>query len=175
MANEQSSIVNQRLYFCGIHLDCLSSALKAQKTPKVVVQQSLGESIVLHLMLTYRAYLQEIALAYNVSNATTQQSFDTSSELVEFLSGQDCQSAEAQELLMLEDNDSWLTQLLLKYHQLGNSQFASMSRARTGQPDQQFTLAQIDNEQSLDLETCEYYFHQLKAVIENQRTRLEEW
>ncbi len=167
MANEQRPIVNQRLYFCRLHLEYLFAELEKQRTAKVIVEQSLGESIVLHLVLTYRAYLLEIAAAYTVPLST----FCSASELMAALSHHNHPSAEAQELLALEQ-DGWLHELLLRYRELGGAR--NLPRANRS-PAQNLVVTHVDSHQVLDAEQCRFYLQSLSELIENQRTRLEEW
>ena len=167
MANEQRPIVNQRLYFCRLHLEYLAVELDRQQTPKVVVEQSLGESIVLHLVLAYRAYLREIAIAYAIPGAA----YTTASDLIAALYQSCQQSAEAKELAALEQ-DGWLCELLTRYCALGSVEAEAKDRPASASG---ITVMQIDDKQPLDLALCRHYLQSLNELIENQRSRLEEW
>ena len=165
MTNAQRPIVNQRLYFCRLHLGYLCEQLDKQQTARAVLEQSLGESIVLHLMLAYRAYLQEIAAAYTIP--VTE--FATSQALITALSDHQQQSAEAMELSALE-RDGWLCDLFARYQTLGAP--ASRSRSQSGSG---IAVTQIEQSDTLDASLCEYYFQSLSELIDSQRARLEEW
>ena len=52
MANAQRPVVNQRLYFSRLHIDWLSQQLANEEIAKSVLEQSLGESAVFHLIKT---------------------------------------------------------------------------------------------------------------------------
>ena len=166
MANSQRPVVNQRLYFCCLHLQWLQQQLAEQDVPKLVLEQSLGESTILHLAMAYRAYLTEIAIAYTSS---TLSSFDNASALLEFLEAQGYESAEAKELQQLEQG-GWLAELLVRYHRLGNEIRAAKPAAV-----QSIAVAELDSSGAISLDSLSHCFQQLGAVIDNQRARLEEW
>ncbi len=167
MANAQRPVVNQRLYFCRLHIDWLAEQLSHQEIAKSVLEQSLGESALFHLIKTYQAYLAEIATAYSLALAD----FSDAKDLLEAMEQAEQYSAEALELRELESSPSWLNQLQAQYAAIGpihqvtnsakNSQIVAFSSPDTGG-----TIA---------LETIELYWQQLSAVVENQRARLEEW
>ena len=167
MANAQRPVVNQRLYFCRLHIDWLTEQLAHQEVPKSVLEQSLGESTLFHLINTYQAYLAEIAVAYTLP----MTDFHDASELIAAMHAADQQCAEANELRELELSDSWLSQLKQQYSAIGpvhrnvqstkNSQIVAFSSA--------------DTSGTIDLACSKRYWQQLSALIENQRARLEEW
>ena len=167
MANSQRPIVNQRLYFCRLHLQWLEQQLEGEEIPRRVLEQSLGESILFHLVVAYRAYLAEIATAYTASSSA---SFSDASELVAALEAQGYSSAEARELQQLEQGNSWLAELLSGYQTLGGVEQSVKSSAP-----QMITAFEVDASQKIDLDSASDYFQALNAVIENQRSRLEEW
>lgn len=166
MANEQRPEVNQRLYFCRLHLGFMSSEFEKQKIARTVVEQALAESTVLHLMLAYRAYLREIAMA----NGIAAEKMAGAQELIAVLSGQGHQAAEADELLALEQ-DGWLGELLLLYQGLADQAPASPHSGSA----QGIALTQLASEERPTFERCQQYFNRLTDIIENQRTRMEEW
>lgn len=163
MSNQQRAVVNQRLYFCQLHLGWLEAQLLKQDIPLRVVEQSLGESMLFHLVLCYRAYLSEVATAYGypVDNLTH------AGQLIDHLSVQQLRSGEAIELSGLELSDSWLSALLSQYEQLGPVNLALSST--------DIKTISVSPVLELDSNVLRNYFNLLNEVIENQRTRLEEW
>ena len=166
MANAQRPIVNQRLYFCRLHLDWLSEQLAQQRIAKSVLQQCLGESVQFHLVLAYRAYLAEIAVAYNLSSIN----FADASDLAADLSAQGLESAEAKELQQLE-SAGWLSELLAYHRSIGPLQ----APVRQPRASQVISFADVSADGVLDLACCQSYYQSLNQIIENQRERLEEW
>ncbi|WP_339339038.1 DUF6586 family protein [uncultured Oceanicoccus sp.] len=167
MANAQRPVVNQRLYFVGLHIEWLAEQLANQMIAKTVLEQSLGESVLFHLIKTYQAYLAEIAAAYTVPLTD----FTNAKQLLELLEVEGRQSSEALELYELEAADSWLNKLQRQYHSIG-----PVDRSGTGSQNSQIVaISNSDNRNTLDLESIKHYWQQLTAIIDNQRERLEEW
>ncbi|ARN75676.1 DUF6586 family protein [Oceanicoccus sagamiensis] len=167
MANAQRPVVNQRLYFCKLHLDWLAQQLANQDIPKSVLEQSLGESILFHLINSYQAYLAEIAIAYNLPPAD----FINADTLIEALKQGGFYSAEANELRELELADSWLSRLIREYQAVGPIYRAGKSSNNS----QIVAFSSQDNSGTMDLDVLKQCWQQLSGVIENQRARLEEW
>ena len=135
--------------------------------PKRVLEQSLGESAIFHLIKTYQAYLAEIAAAYTVP----QTNIGNAVELLELLQAEGRNSAEAQELYELELADSWLSELQHQYNGIGPVDRVSISP----QNSQIMAFSSASNSSTLDLQKIKQYWQQLTTIIENQRERLEEW
>jgi len=167
MANSQRPLVNQRLYYCRLHLQWLTAELDKQSLPKAVLEQALGGSTLVHLVLAYRAYLQEIAEAYNVPLSSFQSVTDLNAMLV--LQNTGC--AEANELVELEQR-GWLKELLLQYQAINELRPPQHLGASSVQP---IMVTQVANESSSSLSDCSRFYTQLSELIDNQRTRLEEW
>ena len=169
MANAQRPIVNQRLYFCRLHLDWLSQELAREDLPQSVLEQSLGESLLFHLMMAYRAYLQEIAVAYS----TPVHDVHNAQQLLTRLESNGYTSAEASELKGLEEAESWLAELFQRYRSVGSLQrAAAVIRPQSLAREQHCTEGTTG---PLTNTECQGYFQALTAVIDNQRSRLEEW
>ncbi|MEE8059090.1 MAG: DUF6586 family protein [Pseudomonadales bacterium] len=166
MANAQRPIVIQRLYFCRLHLEWWSAELARQETPKAIIEQSLGESTLFHLVMAYRAYLQEIATAYTVPAID----YVNAGDLIATLSAQGYDSAEARELAALEVGMGWLAGLLTQYSALGPLRGPTAVSSL-----QVISASQVNNTDPIGLEDCRDYFQALSEIIDNQRTRLEEW
>ena len=167
MVNVQRPIVNQRLYYCRLHLQWLAEQLDLQLIPKSLLLQSLGESVIYHLVLAYRAYLSEIATAY----ALPASSLDSAAELVMALAAKNSESAEAAELQLLEISPCWLTDLLACFQ---SPSVVHGAKTKLGTATM-ISLTEIDSSQDLSLNKFEYYLKQLNELISEQRTRLEEW
>lgn len=169
MANPERANVNQRLYFASLHLQCMRDLLAQQQVPGAVVERALGESVVNHLIVAYRAYLRELAAAYLLPDANA----DSAQQLSQLLANAGKQSAECAELLALEQSDTWLSDLQRAYAGLGTAVSAGTGAAR-GSAGGAISLQQREHS-VYELQTLEQMHRQLHAVIENQRTRLEEW
>lgn len=165
MANSQRPTVNQQLYFCRLHIDWLSQELDKDILPKAIVEGALGKSTILQLQATYRCYLKEIGEAYNAPD----NNYQSAQHLIEVLKGLGLESSEASELFDLESND-WLHELI------GFRQHAIVTASKQSLPRVDY-IAVIQNEVELitSLNSCKNIFHALSQLIENQRTRLEEW
>lgn len=101
------SNVNQRLLYARL----LGEA--SRKTDNSHLATALRESGVLQLMLAYRFHLQEIAETYQCSGAET---ITNPRELCNLLFAREKSPAEAEEIAtLIEDSDSWLSQLCLSY------------------------------------------------------------
>lgn len=167
MNNQQRPRVNQRLYFCRLHLDWLDEQLQRQELAKQLVEQALGESIIHHLLLTYRAFLEEIAASYNLA----PQSFNTASKLIDALVDDQQASAEAQEWLLLEkESSSWLSWLKQLY---GVQNVVPASNFRQS-PDE-IVFRELNAAQTVDLALLEGFYQALNEVINRQRNQLQEW
>ncbi|MGK0500271.1 MAG: hypothetical protein ACJAYG_001920 [Oceanicoccus sp.] len=172
MANSQSRIVNQRLYFCRLHLQWLDQQLQLQMLPKALLEQSLAESALFHLQMAYRAYLLEIAEAYNLK----PDSIKSVEQLMACIGEQQLRSAEAYEIEQLaQQAESWLSSMLQVYAQLDED---SVSLPQQGY--QQANMINISPVQAvgsceLSAELVHNCHQQLTALIENQRLRLQEW
>jgi hypothetical protein len=167
MANSYRPIVNQRLYFCRLHLQMLAEQLAEQQVAKPVLEQALGESVLFHLVLTYRAYMAEIALAY----AVDLQPPENAGQLITLLADQGYESAEAQELLAVESDGLWLGELLQQYSELGPVQ--ANIRPRTAAT--LISATESASSWGFSLSVLQSYFDALSEIIDNQRARLEEW
>jgi hypothetical protein len=167
MANAYRSEVNQRLYFCRLHIESLATLLKEQQIAKSVLEQAFGESVLSHLVLTYRTYLAELALAYAVDCKPPE----SASQLVDILSKEGHVSAEAKELVALEEQGRWLDSMLQQYHSIG-SILSSVKPRASGNF---IASSSADDTSVYTLPGLQSYFDHLSELIDNQRTRLEEW
>lgn len=169
MDNIFRSDVNQRLYFCKLHLQWLEEQLLSEQVAKSVLEQALGESIVSHLVLAYRCYLSELAYAYSV-NITGLKS---AKALNDALAEQRYVSAEANELLAKESSDQWLGELISRYNGLGEVQGQAEYTQKRGST--LIAALHVDEFSPYSFDALQGYFTQLSDIIENQRSRLEEW
>jgi hypothetical protein len=172
MANQLRPIVNQRLYFARLHCDWIAQEQERQQLPKRVVEQSLGESVIFHLMLTYKAYLSELGEAYS----QPQRCYCSAVELVACLAEQGAESGEAAELAALEqggESSNWLSDLFTLYQQATNS--AQFLPAVAINPVNTIAVEVGQQVDGLSLKNCIYLHDCLSALIENQRLCLEEW
>lgn len=171
MSNTQRPVVNQRLYFCRLHLDWLESELSLQVLPKALLEQSLGESLLFHLVLAYRAYLLEIAQACSVQ----PQPLYSARQLLTVLERQEHYSGEASELAELESGPSWLSGLLGHYEALDSSHSPEPSLPSAGKAAGDIPLSQLEGGEGIAIGQAREYLDALNKTIENQRLRLEEW
>ena len=168
MANRQCAIVNQRLYFCRLHIDWLQQEVQLQKLPRHIVEQSLGESVLCHLVLTYRAYLIELFEAYTSSSIKLVDA----TELIDQLALHNMHSAEAREMQLLEVHEDWLGQMLLQFESLGPVEAV---RNASSSP-QAIAFAEVDaSSQDFSVERLQMYFDNLNALISHHRAHSQEW
>ena len=165
MDNTKRALVNQRLYFCRLHLKWMQEALEKKDIPGNVVEQSLAESVLFHLVQAYRLYLAEIATAYN----SPCETLNSISELNELLSKQQQASAEAHEIAQQEAS-GWLATLLSAYEAIP----AAAASPKPGAVPQQIPVTQLQTS-VLNYEQCKILLQSMESLIENQRSRLEEW
>lgn len=167
MDNTARPQVNQRLYFAALHLDTQERLVAEQQLPRRVIEQAFGESIVMHLVLAYRHYLGELAEAYAVTCSAPQRAAD----LQQAISAAGKAAAECQELAALEQPGHWLHTLQQAFAALGTVPTSAAAVPRSGDtiPLQPVAGALPDTQQLRQLYT------ELQAVIDNQRTRLQEW
>ena len=167
MANTLRPIVNQRLYFASLHLGWLDEQLRRQQVAGNILEQALGESIVLHLVMAYRSYLRELAQSYQAVLPAPGSAV----ELAQFLAQAGTESAECHELAALEQRDSWLSKLLAQFHSLGDD-----NNQPDRQPQQSGAIPlRVVAEDALSLESLTAAHGALRDLIEQQRMRLEEW
>lgn len=167
MHNPERPQVNQRLYYVTLHLQSMQRLLDEQQVPRRVVEQAMGESVLLHLVMVYRCYLRELAVAYGIDGSRPE----TAMQLQQALNAADKHSAECEELMALEADGGWLCSMLDHYLALGAESQADAARSS---PDAGIRFHSVDDN-LLDIATLQSLYDQLHAVIENQRTRLEEW
>ena len=127
-------------------------------------------------MLAYRAYLTEIAVAYNLPG----DKFLTALELSQRLTLDNRHSAEVSELLNLEEKPSWISSLTDIYRSLGDMDISDTvkthSNVSLSSPNSLgIPVTQLNTTAELSIETCRGWFNSLSQVIESQRDRLEEW
>lgn len=163
MSNSQRAAVNERLYFCRIHLDSLRREIEREQVPRLTLEAAFAESILLHMRQAYYAYLAEIAEAYNVSSV----SFTGAGPLIAALGADASCSAEAQECLNLEAEADWLAAILAIDH--------SVLQQRSPVQQQSPDLLTSHVDVTTGITELENYFNSLSALVENQRQRLEEW
>ena len=172
MASQLRPIVNQRLYFARLHCDWIAQEQDKQQLPKRVIEQSLGESVIFHLVMAYRAYLSEVGEAY----LQPQRAYSSALELLQFFSEQKVESAQVSELALLEgrsEPDGWLRDLLALHMQSVNSAHTLPAVAVNSRNTLAITLT--DQADELSLERGLHFHHCLSVLIETQRLCLEEW
>lgn len=169
MSHSQRAAVNQRLYYAKLLLQAQSQSVDQQALPRAVAEQAFGESAVLHLWLAYRRYLTELAVAYQLEAGT----FDSAGALAEALQQAGKESAECRELLELERDSSWLSSLLQLWHSLDQPVRAVPGGATAHNPALIATVSADDSRFSP--QHLNQLYGALQAMVEAQRTRLEEW
>ena len=175
MALECRSVVNQRLYFARLHCDWLRHELARQELPKRVAEQSLGQSVVFHLVCAYRAYLSEIAEAYSQPAGA----YHSAGQLVEQMARQNLDCGEALELNTMEfaentESTAWLRDLLAHFQRVLDNP-ATLSSSSLSQPKQAIVVTQLESDDDLTQKRCQYFYESLLHIIESQRLRLQEW
>lgn len=166
MANAERANVNQRLYYAKLLLEAQRQKLDEQELPRHVAERAFGEAAVLHLILAYRRYLSELAVAYQLAGGE----FDTARSLARTLEAEGAESGECAELLALERGPSWLSSLLGAYLCLGGPESTRLAGYDAS------VISTINSDDSqFSFEHLESAFQALQAVIESQRARLEEW
>lgn len=165
MENPQRPLVNQRLYYCRLHIKWMEQALEKGEITRNVIEQSLSESVLFHLVKTYQCYLAEIATAYG----SPCDCLGDVTSLDQLLSQQQLESAEAREISELEAS-GWLRELLEAYKAIPTATSATKS------PLNPQTIPTIQVQQSsAGLEQSRFLLESMEGLIENQRDRLEEW
>lgn len=165
MSNSQRAMVNERLYFCRIHLDSLRSEIEREQVVRLTLESAFSESVLLHLRRAYQAYLSEIAEAYGVSGTR----FTGAAHLIAALGSGSGSSAEAQECLNLETDSSWLAEIL----DVENSAPHAPPQVQQQKPAHNLLTSSAGS--TLGLDELQSYFNNLSALVESQRQRLEEW
>ena len=164
----QRAVVNQRLYFCRLHVDWFSEQVDKEQVPRRIIEQSLGGSLIFHLVMAYKAYLSEIAESCSVPDAM----LNDAAQLITLLENESHICAAATELSSLENSKNWLSSLLARYEQQSSS-FIDLSNTKTSSGIQ---LVDVDdNLGTLDVVAGKALFDSLRALIERQRIQLEEW
>lgn len=142
--------VNEKLYFTKLALNAAEQADRA-------TQSALLEAAVFHLFCAYRCYLQEV-----VGNTSTP--FVSASDLAQSLPSH---SADFQELLILERQSSWLSQLLAAYQ----TTVALLPKVTPVAAE----LAVIDISAQLDYASCRNWLQQFQQLLQRQREHAQEW
>lgn len=165
MENPQRPLVNQRLYYCRLHVKWMEQALEKGEIARNVIEQSFSESVLFHLVKTYQCYLAEIATAYG---APCEYLGDVMA-LEQLLSQQQLESAEAREIAELASS-GWLGELLETYQAIP----AAVSATKSSFSPQAIPAVQVQ-QSSAGLERSRFLLESMEKLIENQRDRLEEW
>lgn len=143
--------VNEKLYFAKLTLDAAEQADDAMSS-------ALLEAAAMQLFCAYRCYLHEMVGGPH----------DAISSAVEIAATSLSQpSANFDELLILERQSSWLSQLLSAYRDvIALEQKRSKSVA---------ALTLIDVDVQLTIENCRAWLTHLRELIERQREHAQEW
>jgi len=165
MENPQRPLVNQRLYFCRLHLKWMEQALEAGEITRHIVEQSFSESVLFHLVMAYRVYLAEIATAYG----SACDHLDDVTALQQLLAQQQLESAEASEIAELQES-GWLQHLLFAYESIPTMG----SQAQSSLKPEVIPVTQLQ-QPVIGLDQYKSLLESLEKLIENQRNRLEEW
>lgn len=165
MASAKRPLVNQRLYYARLHRDWLQEKLDEQQHPKAIVEQALGESLVMHLVMAYRVYLQEVAEAYQLDTDA-----ERAQQLSEQMTIQGISSAECEELCALESGQEWLARLLKLYKGIGEAEEPVKNH-----PSASAIQLQVVDSQTFNAPELLQLYHNLQALIDKQRGCLEEW
>lgn len=162
------SLVNQRLFFCQ------SLVAKSDQQFTALEQAAFCENLLHHLVMSYRAYLLELAAQFQLS---TPSAVDSVMQLCEqwqaaaTIQDKPPLPVELAYLSELESAENWLGKLLVHYRQLPLMPPNKQSGA--GKAGDIPLLSQDDG--SLQLEDYLQAVELLKALIEQQRSMLDEW
>ncbi len=165
MAEDFKGRVNERLYYCRLHLDWFDREVERAVLPRRVIEGALGDSAFHHLLLAYRAYLAEIAS----DNGLPAPALVDASGLIAALAAIGRESAEASHLNQLESSSSWLSTIIRFDRQPPQPPASSVTLVKGDIP-----LLQQSDRQSVRDE-AEHCLTELQALIDSQRGCLEEW
>jgi hypothetical protein len=166
MAASPTAIVNQRLYYCRLHLDWLSVITRdADSSPAAFY--AAEESLVYHLIMAYQAYLEELADKFGCIDLHAATAVELAAKIVD----QGYRPSELGQLLVLETSpDSWLSTLQACYQGRATIDFNPAT------PNAEINIISINNELGGKVKAdCKNIFDSLKSLIDSQRETTEEW
>ena len=169
MIADYKARVNQKLYFARLHIELLQQEHAKHSHPRHVLDESIGESIVFHLVGAYRAYLQELAANYSVKAA----GIDSLQALLLRFDEANLIAAELNELKVLEESESWLSSLMHSYSEVWGvkeSGGAGQSSLNAG-----IALREVAPQEMVDLATTAQWYEDLLALIDRGREAMLEW
>ena len=162
MNKQQRAATNERLYCCRLLLDWYRQQVDSQVLSLRILEMACGESLRLHIMAAYSAYLVELSVTYN----GPQEVFNNATQL----NKTPIHCAELNELLVLEADDTWLSRLLCSK----TSELVSPTSFPAGGGD--ISLLQSGSLQSsLSIDELQLCYHSLKKLIDTHRSHSEEW
>ena len=162
MNKQQQAATNERLYCCRLQLDWYIQQAASATLPTRIIEIACGEGLRSQLIAAYRAYLAELSVTYNGPDAIFSNAAG--------LNVANIQSAELNELLVLEATDSWLSQLLKDAPRSHSDR--SNKPAKGGD----IALFQAPAEQSsLSIDALQHSYLSLKKLIDTHRSHSEEW
>ncbi len=173
MSNSQTTLVNQRLYFCQLQLNTLRQAIACEQYPRHVAEQVGSEALYFHLSLCYQQYLRELAENYGFNDC----SCISAQALQATLDAVDKRAAEVEELVKLEGSGYWLGQMLQAFSQLSSLSLPPLAQVNGSPPtgEQLILVTQMPIEAIVSSELAESYLQKLRELIDGQRQIAGEW
>jgi len=167
---DKISITNQQISCYKLHLQQLLQVCKDKNaTHAVSLKKAYSQSLSLHFVLVYRAFLQEIAADYRVQISLDESFFYLNVKLEK----EGVVSAQCQMLADLErDPTSWLSLLLEQY------QSTLLLKAKSSVNAASIDRKLIEFKDLSDVkfeETIELAAQQLTDIIEQYRNLMQEW
>jgi hypothetical protein len=171
--NPYLSAVNQNLFFCKLLLkQGLPKKEAAEDNQSVQLEIALCQSALYQLECAYGHYLREIAQTYQYKSA---EHITTVEELVSALASINKQPGEAQEIqCLLENNHSWLSQMLSAYQQLSllpNTQVANIAHPS---PIALVEVKSLDDRIALDYQQLEAWQKSFVEMVNRHREMMVE-
>jgi len=173
--NPYLSAVNQKLFFCNLLLK-QGAGGKPEKPLSVQLnvqlEQALCQSALYQLEAAFGYYLQEIAATYQFKSPETVRSVES---LADSLSSINKHPAEAQEIQsLLEQKDTWLTQLLNAHKRLSTVSSESEKSLVSNSPIAIVEVKQVDDVQDLDYDLLSDWHKSFVEMVNRHREMMVE-
>jgi len=173
--NPYLSAVNQKLFFCNLLLKQgtnggtekpSSAQLNAQ------LEEALCQSALYQLEAAYGHYLREIAVTYQFKSPETVSSVES---LAESLASINKHPAEAQEIQsLLEQNDTWLSQLLNAHQRLSTISSQPAKSPASNSPIAVVEVKQLDEVATLDYQLLSSWHKSFVEMVNRHRELMVE-
>ncbi len=165
---------NQKLYFARLHLDQLKSAESGAGWSKHALVESFNESVLFHMACAYASFIREIAEVYRLKADT----IDDLEQLEHALSEQGLEAPEAKELLQLNQNDSWLAQMLGAYQACWSAAEREQARSSGHGSLSEIHVVQVNPdhaEEQAVIEQLDQWMTDFRNLVERHRESMKEW